>query len=405
MKNRHPLLLCGAAALAGLAALSLRPGPVVPRALAAGVEEACKEFTEYLKTNPDSQGIRNKIADLALKHDPKVADVLMPLLHNPKYDDDVKIAACQALGKQGKKEIGAQLLAYAQSKPVEEKPKLFAAALEGAGEADAKGNYADLIKIAKKYLDTNGDIACAGFRAASLNVTRDSVEDLIKALESSDAALKANAASKRAPHDAAKPVIMDCLKKMTGQEYNDVKAWVKWWGDNKKTWDPPVPGKDKPKDLNASDVFGDSVLGYEVKKPNKRWTFRKPDSGANIVLEALDEGQRAAWCEILVQETKHMKSQTAEALAKELRDQYEPKFRDVKAGSDWERPCVYGGVKGIEQVVTGQHKDFDAVHLHNIFLVKSGYAYRIESIYKSGKAASLETDLEEILKGFRLTGK
>lgn len=412
MNNRRLVVLCGAATAAAALATGLAAGfggpglgSLVPEARAEGnAEEACKEFQEYLKTNPDSQGLRNKIADLSLKHDQKVADVLMPLLRNPKYDDDVKIAVCQAVGKQGKKEVGGALLGFAQSKPVEEKPKLYAAAIEGVGDADAKGNYNDLIKIAKKYLDSNADISCAAFRAASLYVSHDTVEDMMKALESSDAALKANAVSKRAPHDAAKPVLMDILKKMTGQDYNEVKAWVKWWSENKKTWEPPVPGKDKPKDINASETYSDSVLGFEIKKPNKRWTFRKPDSGANIVMEALEEGQKAAWCEIIIQETKHMKSQTAEAVAKELRDIYEPKFRDIKPGADWEKPCSYGGAKGVEQVVNGMHKDFDAIHMHNVYLVKGGYTYRLECIYKSGKSASLETDIEEFLKSFRLIG-
>ena len=70
-------------------------------ARADAIDDAVKSFEDYLKTNPDSQGIRNQIAELGLKKDPRVAKVLMPLLRHPKTDDDVKIAIAQCIGEQG----------------------------------------------------------------------------------------------------------------------------------------------------------------------------------------------------------------------------------------------------------------------------------------------------------------
>jgi hypothetical protein len=387
---------------AGLALAAAMP-PLDPAGAGEEVAKKLEEFKEYLKTNPDSQGIRNQIADLSLLKAPEVAEALMPLLRNPKYDDDVKIAVCQAVGKQGKKEIGAVLLNMADGKPWEEKPKLRAAAIEGAGDADAKANYKELMKIAKKYLPTNGDIAIAALRGCSQYVTRDTVEDMLAELTVVSSGLKASEAAKRPHYDAERPVIMELLKKMTGLDYGEPAAWKRWWDENKKTWEPPVPGKETKKDINASDTYSDSALGlYEIRKPNKRWTFKQTGTGPAVTLEALEEGQRAAWCDVFIQGAKNMKSQSAEALAKEVRDLIEPKFRDIKPGSTWEKPCSYGGVKGIEHVVTGQHKDFDAIHMHNVFLFENGFAYRIETYYKSGKAASLSEDIEAFLKSIRL---
>jgi hypothetical protein len=399
MKTRFPLFLTAGFIAAAAAAVALAP---VARA-GDPVDDKVNAFKEYLKTNPDSQGIRNQIADLALAKSEKVVEPLLGVIRNPKYDDDVKVAALQAVGKQNVKTVAATLMGMADGKPWKEKPKLIAAAYEGAGDADADGQYKELIKVARKFLDTNGEIASSAFRAASLHVTRDSVDDFIKALESSDAALQQNAASKRPHHDACKPVIMDCLKKMTGKTMNDVKAWVDWWKTADKTFAPPTPGKDKPKDINASDVFTDDGYGFEIKKPNKAWSFRPGDGRSMVVrLEALEEGSPAAWVDVFVEGTKNLKSKTPEAFGKEIRDTLEPKFRTLKE-AEWDKKCTYAGLKGIEHVLNGQHKDLDAIHMHNVFVDKAGIMFYMSGVFKSGKKASLETDLEEILKSFKPT--
>jgi hypothetical protein len=187
---------------------------------------------------------------------------------------------------------------------------------------------------------------------------------------------------------------------MTGLEYGDATAWKRWWSENEKTWEPPGSEKDKEakKDSASSDTFGDKVYGIEVRKPNKRWSFRKGDGTPWLTVEAMEEGQRAAWCDVFVQESKNMKSQSPEALAKEVRDMLEPKFRDIKPESNWEKPCSYGGQKGVEQIIIGQHKELDAVRMHHVYIYNKGYAIRIETTYKSGKTASLNSDIEQLLK-------
>jgi len=389
------------ALVAGTLAAAAAAGALAPHARADAVDDKLNAFKEYLKTNPDAQGIKNQVADLCSNcKDERTVEVLMPLVRNPKTDEDVKVTILENVGKLGVKSVAGTLMALADSKPWEEKPKLMAAAYRGAGDADAEGQYKGLIKVAKKYLDSNADIATAAFQAASLHVTRDTVDDFIKALATSDAALQTNAVSKRAPHDACKPVIMDCLKKMTGQTINDPKAWFDWWKTYGKTWSPPAPGKDKPKDLNATDTFSDQGYGFEIKKPNKAWSFRPGDGRAMVVrIEALEEGAPAAWVEIIVQGTKNLKSNTPELYAKEVRDGLEPKFRSLKE-ADWDKKCMYGGLKGIEHILNGQHKDLDAIHMHNVFVDRSGIMFAFTCVYKSGKKASLESDIEDILKSF-----
>jgi hypothetical protein len=329
----------------------------------------------------------------------------MPLLKGKKYDDDVKIAVCQCVGKQGDKAIVATLLSMADAKDIEkEKPKLVAAIYEAIGDADAKANYKTLLKAAKKALDTSADIAGAAFRACSNHVTTDSVDDMVMELGRADQVFANDNPVKQAARNGTKPILIDILKKMTGQDLKDAQAWKKWWDGNKKTWKPAAGGgEDEPQDLTKLEVMKNSAYGYEFKKPNKAWHFRKVTGSQHhtVVLEAMDEGQKAASVELVVYPTKNYKEKSPELAAQSWRENNEPKFRDFKE-STWEKKCRYAGINGVEQVLVGQHKDDGAIHVHNIFLEDAGNMYVLYGVWKSGKPASMKEDLDTIFKTFKI---
>lgn len=246
-------------------------------------------------------------------------------------------------------------------------------------------------------------MAGSAFRAASQHVSRDTVDDLIKELVRSDSATSKDSAQKKASRGATKPVLLEILKKVTGRSINDVKAWTDWWSENKSTWTPPDPTKDKPKDLNASDTYLNEDYFFELKRPGKIWTYRAGNGNEHILMmDALEDGEKAAWIEVVVQGVRDLKAKTPEAYAKEQKDMIEPKFRDIKS-AEWDKKCVYAGEKGVEQIIVGQHKDFDAVHMHNVFIEHKGVMFFFGCFYKSGKKASLETDMEDILRSLKWT--
>jgi len=391
-----PVIVVAAAAVA---ASVLAAAPVRAEGTTA---EKVTAFKEYLKTKPEAGGLKNQIAELGTCKDKAVVAALMPLLKDPKMDEEVKVTILQTVGEQGDKAVAGQLLGMIDSKPWEEKPKLIAAALEGVGEADAAGQYKEIFKLAKKYLDSNGEISSAAFRAASLHVTPDSVDDFVKQLDVANYTTTSDSAAKRAARDSTKPVIVECLKKMTGKAIEEVKEWKSWWSDNKKSFTPPgAGGKEKPKDINASMTFSNDANTFEISRPNKAWVFR--DSAGNgpvVVIEASEDGARAAWVEVYTQDTKKMKSPTPELVSKEHRESLEPKFKDLKV-AEWEKKCSYGGEKGVEQVLNGQHKDLDAIHMRNVFIEHKGVMFTMLCVWKSGKKASLEDDIEEILRSFK----
>ena len=102
-------LVSSLAAGAALVAL-LSP---VPATASDVIDEEVASFKTYLGTKPPSDGLKNKIAEIAQKKDPRVADVLLPLL-SPKYDEEVRVAVCQNIGKQGSTKVLPTLLALVE---------------------------------------------------------------------------------------------------------------------------------------------------------------------------------------------------------------------------------------------------------------------------------------------------
>jgi len=391
------------AALAAGAILAVHAVLAPSAARADAVDDAVKAFEDYLNTNPDSQGLRNQIAELGLKKDPRVAKALLPLLKGRKYDDEVKIAVAQSIGKQGDKAVVATLKTMADAKDIEkEKPKLLAALLEGIGDVDAKANYEFLMKIGKKQLDYSADVAGAAFRAASGHVTAETVDDMIMQLTAADYVTTKDNPVKAAARNGTKPVLIEILKKITGQDIGDLKIWKEWWDKNKKTWKPAAVGESAEQDLSKIELYSDAAYGFEVKRPNKAWIMRRNKGGQHyLTLEVMDEGQKAASCELFVYGTKTYKEKKPEQIAQNWRDNNEPKFRDLK-DAEWDKKCTYGGAKGVEMILVGQHKDDGAVQMHNVFVEQGEVMYYWICTWRSGKPASMKDDIEEVLKSFKI---
>ena len=79
--------------------------------------EKITAFKEYLKTKPEAGNLKNQIAELGVCKDKAVVECLMPLVLDPKMDEEVKVTVLQTIGKQGDKTIATRLLSMIDSKP------------------------------------------------------------------------------------------------------------------------------------------------------------------------------------------------------------------------------------------------------------------------------------------------
>lgn len=383
----------------------LPPGedpPPAPRLPSDAVDRAVLEFGWYLDTKPDSLGLRNQIAELALRKDPRVAAALKPLLRHE--DDDVKIAVARCIGEQGDPSVAALLENLADGKGMEGKPLLHAALLEGIGEADGKGHYKYLLKAAKKHLDTDPLVAAAAYRAAAQNVSRETVDDLVQELQRAFYVSANDGPVKMASRHECRAVLIGLLEGLTGEPLGgDVRIWTEWWRENGKTWKPPLPAAEESAALNATDTFESPGYGFSIRKPGPGWVFRRPGTrGPLLVVEALHEGRWAAWVEITAASTKNYKSKTPEAWAAEMRAGFEKKFRTIDE-AEWERTPRVAGEPAVEQVVRGMHRDHDAVVMRNVYVCRSGVMVQCISFRKEGTPPALEEDIEAILGSLRFT--
>ncbi len=357
---------------------------------------------EFLATRPETGEILQRVVQLGMSEDPRAVQAIASILRRPGFEDCVYEFACVHIVDHGGPVAGKALAKFADSRLASTNPRLMVRALEAIGVADPDGQYPFLLKVGRKHLDRDAEVAIAAYKAAAGHVTPDSVDDFVKELQVADAVRPRDTEQQRACRAEVRQVLDLCLLRMTGRYIDDARVWLKWWKDNRKTWMPLEPGEEHSIDINASDTFVDDAYGIVIKKANKTWWFLKDkaDFHGIVTIEALDEGQRAAWIEISAEETRNLKSETPEAYAEETRGSIEPRFRDIRR-ADWTKKGSYGGLKGIEQVVEGVHKDYDLVQMRNVFLEKRGVMYVFRTIWKSGKKASLKDDIETMLDGFR----
>ncbi len=389
-----------ATTLAASLLLSLSP----PAARADELGDAISQFQERMKAATDAQGKRNAIAEIALKHDPRVAEALKPVLKDK--DVDVRAAAAVAIGEQKEPKVAPMLinLCEAEAKSKERSKKLIAAFVQGVGEADAKGQYKFLVDMLRKWLDYSEEVAGAAAKGMGNYRSRETVDDLVAQLMVADNVTTKDSAVKRAARNGTKPIIIEVLQKVTGKDIKEVRVWKDWWDNNDKTW-KPAPETAKEADLNAGDTFSDDAYGYMVKKPSKAWSFRKP-KGEPLVIEALEEGTLAARVLVQTIDVKGIASKTPEAMADEQKKKIEEEMKDIKADqTEWGKKTRFAGESAVEQEVFGRHKEFDACRLKNVYIVHDGVMYLFRCMWKSGKPEALRDDLDRILASFKFTGK
>ena len=376
--------------------------PPAPAPPSDAVELALGPFTQYLASRPESQGVRNQVAEIARHKDPRVAQALKPLLRHK--DDDVRIAVARCIGEQGDPSVAALLVSLADGKGMKEKPLLHAALLEGIGEADGKGHYKYLIKTAKKHLDTDPLVAAAAYRAAAQNVSRETVDDLVRELQRAFYVSANDGPVKMASRHECRAVLIGLLEGLTGEPLGgDVRIWAAWWSENGKTWKPPLPAAEESAALNATDTFESPGYGFSIRKPGPAWFFRRPGTrGPLLVVETLHEGRRAAWVEVTAVSTRNYKSKTPEAWAAEMRAGFEKKFRAIDE-AEWEGTSRVAGESAVEQVVRGTHREHDAIVMRNVYVCRSGVMVQCISFRKEGTPPELAEDIEAILGSLRFT--
>ncbi len=380
--------------------------PAAPAALDA-VDEAIVDFRERLALAIDGQARAVAVFDLAARKDPRVVEVLKPLLRHA--DLEVRVAAARTIGEQGDPSVAGLLVAaFEKEEDAKEPATAFVQALmEGIGEADARGKLKVLRKAAWKWLEIDLPVTCAAVHAIALARTPEAVEECIDLMDRAETrALNQTEDRWKAAFRSVVAQAQADLARLTGKEIQTVKGWRDWWRENGKGWKPPAPGAEPAAPRGNPDLWTDATGKFTLKRPSAVWSLGDGGKDYALVAEARAEGRVAATVWIWIQDISGLASQSATAMAAERRPDIEKEFKEIsKEGTFWGRKVLLGGEKAVQNEVRGRGKDGNACTRRYVYCAHDGGMYFVIAWSTAPMDAPLAKDLDALYASFRFRGK
>jgi hypothetical protein len=340
------------------------------------VEGAIEEFRAYVGTKPSPEELRWRIEDLAALRNPRVVPALSRLVKDSSMEDATREAAARFLVEQGDPHALRTLRQLADQKDVEiDHPRVFVALLHEMGECDPEQSHEWLLKVGKKFLTKDADIARAAFSSASRQVTGEVVDELIRCAEWAHHAAKRGDGPDTTSCGAVESHLHFLLEQITGVHLTDSREWRRWWNEIRKIWKPPVPVDRGEPEVGAKGTFADRNYGYSVALPWGEWRLRQGSDGdAYLTMDVPDADRRSAWCELHIYETRTFMEKRPEQIAESWRLQHESKFREITKAV-WKRRVEVSDREAVEQILVGLHKEHGRVELRNLFVERDGVMY------------------------------
>lgn len=390
MKTTAALLLVALVAL-----------PLAGSAKAAdAMKDAIDQFEEKMKDADEATQV-SLIEQFAKEH-PDSEDAAKAI---SKFFGDrskaVQVAAIKAVGSYKDKKFFGPFMGM--MKRAEDDPEVLAAVLEAIGELGDKRAKKDLIDVAKKWLPRDARVAKAAIIGIGKIPARENVDELIKLMDMTFPSLPSNSSKSistetRKTLADSRPAILEALSTLTGWDFDDPRAWERFWENEGRRW---KPGQEKP-DLTKIDEWEDPGYGFKLEKPSDKWVFTRPD-GTRISLQRGHEGVIQAQVYVQAYDMKNYAAMTADAKAAELMDRYKNSWKDIKEDSIVREPVRVGRDKGVAQSFTGMDSNGNTMKVREIILVKDEFMYVVHGWVRTGLDDEIFQDVGKIIDSFQFT--
>jgi hypothetical protein len=318
----------------------------------------------------------------------------------------VSVAAIKAIGELKEKSFLGKLLGMI--KPNKDKPKVLAAVAVAIGEYGSKKGLDPLVKLAKKWLPKDWEVASAAATGIGKIPNKTSVDELIKLLDMTYPKQSQDGGSiGQATRDLlakSRPAIMKGLSELTNWDFEEPRAWKNFWEAKQKSW---KPGK---KEIKWSELkkWEDPGYGFVIDKPNKAWEIHK---GENVRIqisfyELNSDEQRIMNSSIWVSayDLSNYKSVTAAQKADQKTDWYKSNWKDVKEETFVrDERFRIGKINAIMLKFTGQDSAGNIMKQKNVYFIHDNFMYEIGTWRRSGTKPELEQEVDKAIKSFRLT--
>jgi hypothetical protein len=376
---------------------------LVPAVTADEAKDQINAFKDQMKEADEATRIK-LIEELAATGNAGAAKAISKFMNN--RSTAVSVAAIKALGTlKDKKSLGKLL---GMIKPNKDKPKVLAAVAVSVGEIGGKQGLDPLVKLAKKWLAKDWEVASAAATGLGKIPNKTSVDELIKLLDLTYPKQSADGGSiGQATRDLlakSRPAIMKGLSELTGWDFEEPRAWKNFWEAKQKSWKPGS------KEIKWADIkkWEDPGYGFVITKPDKKWEIARAQA-VRIQLgfyELNSDEQRimnaAVW--VSAYDLSNYKSLTAAQKADQKTDWYKSNWKDVKEET-FIRNDRYrvGKLTGILLEFTGQDSAGNIMKQKNVYFVHDNFMYEIGTWRRSGTKPELKDQVEKAIQSFRLT--
>jgi hypothetical protein len=390
--------------IVSLAALSL--GILCLGVVADEASDQIKAFEEGMKTADEAGKVR-LIEELAGSGNPGASKAISRYMTD--RSTAVKVAAIKAIGTLKEKKYYGKLMGL--MKAYDKEPKVLAAVLQAIGEYGNRASLKELVKLAKKWLYKDSEVASTAARAIGKIPTRDAVDALIELMDltfpsqagsSSGGSGKAVSAETRKLLEESRPAVLEGLQTLTGWDFRHPAAWKKFWDMEGRRWKPA----DKDPDFTKIETWRDPGYGFEITKPADRWEMaRGKDLGKDyeeyrIVVRQIDEGMVRAY--VYVWAAENVWGYTTQSRADKSMDHYKETWEDVKEESFKEKEIKVGRVSGIEQTFTGMDAAKNVCSIRNRYFVVGEMVFIVYGWSRSGTPSDVIEELDELIESFKV---
>ncbi len=225
-------------------------GPAKPdeKTVKAALDAFTKQYAEGQKSKDEAKRLEALNLLSGALTDQRAQDALAKVLTTASETDGIKGRAAMLLGQSGNpKAIPVLVKAFAL---YEKNPSVAPMIVSHLGSINDKSVVKELDKIirprASRWDDADScGIACAGMMALGRLRFLESVETLISLFDPVEKGKPKNKGqgdpieqAKEQQRELIEGALISSLKTITAQELDKPEDWMKWWGENKKTWKP-----------------------------------------------------------------------------------------------------------------------------------------------------------------------
>jgi hypothetical protein len=313
----------------------------------------------------------------------------------------VKCAAIATVGKLKDKSFYGKLNAMVKAE--EKEPKALAAVVKAIGEYGDPKSSKLLVDIAKKWIYKDSEVAAAAAYGLGKIPARASVEELIKLLDltapRSGGQGGTNVSSETRDLLAkSKPGIIDALQELTGWDFRDAPAWMRFWKVEEKTWKPG----NKDLDLANLQVWKDPGYGFSIEKPAKEWFFDRSEKAYRFILK-VQVPEAGVQAQIYLMCYENTTGLTAAQKAEEYMESYRKTWRDIRKDSVVEDDKYrVGKEKGCMHTFAGIDTYGSIARMKNIFVSMGSTMFILCSWQRSGVPEEIVAQIDKALASFKL---